>query len=115
MSINFCSGQPEKREKISVHMTLDKKAYARHAQAVAALLPDFKAQMEKDDDLKVSYDLFINYFGDVVRCLEAVKKICSDPDVVITASCPELEQGRLLIYEALKRLDSVIKTVRDRA
>jgi hypothetical protein len=64
--------------------------------------------MDKGDDLKVTYTFTAAYFGNVVKCLEAVKKICSDPNVVVSASCANLTQGRILIYEALKRLDAVI-------
>jgi hypothetical protein len=114
MSISFSSGLVEKQEEVNIRMTLDPAAYARHAQAVGVLVPNFKEQMLKDDELKVAYDFTIEYFGNVVRKLEAVEKICSDPDVVVAASCPELEQGRLLVYEALKRLEAIIKSMKGR-
>ena len=104
---------PTKTEEIHIKMELDKKAYARHAQAVMAVV-DKSIDIGEKDTLKVDYTLYANYFGDVVKKLEAVKKICSDPDIVVSASCASLTQGRLLIYEALKRLDTVIAEIEKR-
>ena len=102
----------EKTEEIKIKMTLDKKAYARHAHAVTTLVPPQK--MDESDDLKVNYTFRAGYFGGIVDALEAVKKICSDPDVVVSASCASLTQGRILVYEALKRLDAVIAEIEKR-
>lgn len=101
-----------REDAITIKMELNEAACTRHAQSVAALIPDFKEQLKKGDLLKVNYKLWVAYFGDVVEKLEAVKAICSDPDVVRTANCEELEQGRLLVYEAFKRLDEVIQQMR---
>ena len=105
--------KPTKTEEIHIKMKLDKKAYARHAHAVMDVI-EKPIGMGENDDLNVDYTLYAHYFGDVVKKLEAVKKICSDPDIVVSASCASLTQGRLLIYEALKRLDAVIAEIEKR-
>ena len=111
-SVTLSPGPLERREHVEIKMELDKAAYARHASAVRALVPDFKLQMRGGDTLSVRYKFVIEYFGDVAEKLEAVQTLCSDPDVVQTASCADLEQGRILVYEVLKRLDAVIKQVK---
>jgi len=109
----FWKKKPTKTEEIHIKMELDKKAYARHSRAVMDIM-DKPIDMEGKDTLKVDYTLYAHYFGDVVKKLEAMKKICSDPDVIVSASCASLTQGRLLIYEALKRLDAVIAEIEKR-
>ena len=104
-----CVHKAKKVEGIRIKMSLDKKAYARHAHAVTTLVP--RREIDEDEILSVTYTFTASYFNDVVAKLEAVKKICSDPDVVISASCTEITQGRILIYEALKRLDTVIAEI----
>lgn len=104
--------EPQRVEEIKIKMTLDKKAYIRHSHEVTTLVKPQK--MEEGDDLNVNYTLFCGYFGGVVEALQAVKKICADPDIVISASCDDLTQGRVLIYEALKNLDAVIQEIEKR-
>ena len=98
-------------EEIKIKMTLDKKAYARHSHEVTTLV---KPVDMDDGDLNVTYTLFCEYFGGVVEALHAVKKICADPNVVISASCDDLTSGRVLIYEALKNLDAIIQEIEKR-
>jgi len=92
-----------------------KSAYTRHAQALRDL-PFEKSLGAGDDDdlLKVNYTLSIRYFGDVAKALTAVAELCADPKVIVSASAADLTQGRLLIYEAFKRLDAVIKEIENR-
>jgi hypothetical protein len=112
----FNRGKPEKCEEVTIKMMLTgKRAHARHAQSLRDLPIEEVSDMERDDSLRVAYTLCIGYFGDVVKELEAVKAICSDPDVVVSASCIELTQGRVLVYESLKRLDAVIQEIEKRS
>lgn len=99
-------------EEIKIKMTLDKKAYARHSHEVTTLVKP--VDMNDADDLNVNYPLFCTYFGGVVEALHTVKKICADPNVVISASCDDLTSGRVLIYEALKNLDAIIQEIEKR-
>jgi hypothetical protein len=95
-------------------MELTKDAADKHEDAVKTLIRNLKTQLRDGDTLKVTYDFIVQYYGDIVRKLQAVGVICSDPSVVVTASCGELEEGRILVYEVLKKLDHVIQLARQR-
>ncbi len=94
---------------------MGEKAYAKHSRSLQDLpltkpIEDFG----EDDLLKVDYTLSIKYLGDVAKALQAVADICSDPDVVVMASCADLTQGRILCFEAFKKLEAVIKEIEKR-
>lgn len=112
MAICCDKGKCKRRETVTIKMELDATAYDRHAAAVDMLVGSQNPQ--GNDLLKVNYRFFIEYSGSVVEALTAVKDICADPDVVVSVSCTELEQGRLLVYETLNRLETLIDAVRDR-
>ena len=116
MAVHLGSGKVEKEELIRIQMRVDGKAYARHSQAISALplTKPIKGKVEKSDVLNVDYTLTAQYIGNVAKALEAVKELCSDPDIIVTASCADLMQGRILFYEALKRLEAIIKEVEKR-
>lgn len=96
-------------ERVDIKMLLDVDAYKRHALAVKTLVPDWKQQLKKNDLLKVSYSFWIKYYGNVAEKLAAVAELCDDPEILKEVDCAALEEGRILVYEALKRLDAVIR------
>ena len=98
-------------ESLHIEMSMDKSMYKKHIAAMKLLIPDLDVQMAKGDTLNLRYDLRIEYLGKVAECLEAVGELCEDRMVVTKASCKELEEGRILLYEVLKKLDHVIKMV----
>lgn len=105
---------PECTEVVSVLMALEPSSYEKHKEAIQTLSPDFQIEhIQPDDLINVSYEFSVYYFN-VVKQLQAVLEICSDPDVIVASSCPALEAGRIVIYEALKKLDNVIQHVKGR-
>ncbi|MHC4705019.1 MAG: hypothetical protein ACYTFQ_31100 [Planctomycetota bacterium] len=103
--------KPARTEHIEIKMELDKAAYDRHRKAVEDFSPHL--QVSEGDTLKLTYNFYCDYHGDIVKKLTAVKEFCSDPAIVHKASCSELEEGRVLVYEVLKKLDEVIQLVRE--
>ncbi len=114
--MRLLKGKPTRTESLGIRMDVDgKSAYTKHSRSLRDLpltkpIEDF----EDGDILKVDYTLDINYFGDVAKALQAVADICSDPNVVVTASCADLTQGRILCYEAFRKLDAIIKRIESR-
>jgi hypothetical protein len=106
--------KPERIEAVNIKMKLTGAAAKSHKDAVLTLNPTALDHIRDDDDLLINYSFIIQYFDDVLGGLEAVQEICEDPDVVLSASCAELEEGRLLVYEVLKKLEAVIKTTKAR-
>lgn len=110
--------QPTRVETLRIRMEVDKeRAYTRHSQAMRDI-PFTNSKPfengEDDDLLKINYTLSIKYFGNVAKALTAVAELCADPEVIVSASAADLTQGRLLVYEAFKRLDAVIKEIEKR-
>lgn len=101
---------PTKVENVQIKMTLDKAAHDRHAQVVKDLAPHLGPVLE-NDTLNLTYTFHCLYFGDIVKKLTAVQELCSDPQIIHEASCRELRDGKILVYEVLKKLDDVICTL----
>jgi len=100
---------PPKSENVKIRMKLSKSGLLHHLETIKLLRPDVvDLQMGDEDSLTVSYDFTIAYLGNVAKALQAVQTLCEAPDVVMEASCEELEQGRILVYEVLKRLEAII-------
>lgn len=105
---------PECIERVDILMTLEAAAYERHKEAIEVLDPSHKdADSGPDDIINVRYKFWVHYHG-VVKQLQAVQEICDDPDVITATSCADLEEGRILIYEVLKKLDNIIQQVKER-
>jgi hypothetical protein len=115
MVLKFGKDKVTKKEVIRIKMEVDSKAYARHSQAMRDI-PFTKVveKVEGSDILKIDYTLTARYIGDVTKALMAVKELCSDPAIVVSASCADLTQGRILFYEALKQLEAVIREIEKR-
>jgi hypothetical protein len=117
MGLQHTTGETKmsnRAESIQIRMKLDKAAYDRHEKAYKTVVTDFDLHVVKGDKLKLKYDFFIHYFGDIAAKLAAIKVICNDSDVVVEAECNELVEGRILIYEVLRELDNVIQIVKER-
>ncbi len=113
MSVEVGTGRLKRRETINIKMELDKAACLAHAKALNDI-PSQMPDMGENDRIKINYTLTANYFGDVTKALIAVREICSDPDVVVSASCDDLTEGKILFHEALKQLEAVIKEIESR-
>jgi hypothetical protein len=96
-------------------MDVKGSAYEKHRKAINILCPDYDryTNVPTDDMVHIRYKFWASYYG-VVKNLQAVQDLCDDPDVVVTVDCAELEEGRILIYETLKKLDNIIQHVKDR-
>jgi hypothetical protein len=103
-----------RQELIRIRMDVDGKAYARHSQALRDIPCVKPSKVDEEDHLKIDYTLTASYIGDVTKALMAIKELCSDPAVIVTASCADLTQGRILFYEALKQLEAVIQEIENR-
>jgi hypothetical protein len=115
MALNLGLGKVIREELIRIKMDVDGKAYARHSQAMRDI--PFTSAIGKVDEnniVKIDYTLTARYIGDVTKALMAIRELCSDPDIVVSASCADLTQGRILFYEALKQLEAVIKEIEKR-
>jgi len=61
---------------------------------------------EQDDVLNLTYTLYLEYFGEVAERLEAIERLSKD-GAVIGGSVDEINQGRILIFDVLKRLEKL--------
>jgi len=100
-----------KRELIQIMMKVDKSTVERLKDAVEALVGP--QDMVEGDDLKITYTFCCDYYGQIVRALTAVETILDDPETVISkVDCEMLEEGRILVFEVLRKLDDVIRKVK---
>ncbi len=101
-------------EKINIKMKLERDVANRNTEAIQCLIPNWKEYLKDSDTLTIDYNFNCEYLGTVATALRHIQAICDDPDVVLDVSCESLAQGHILIYEVLKRLEQVIKTVEAR-
>lgn len=109
-----------KTEDIHIHLELDYKAIVKHKADIAIIykgrenLPVFDTKFEIGDTLHCTYQLTAIYADGIPECLAAVKRICESPDLVVKVDCAALKKQRILVYETLKQLDTLIQTVNGR-
>jgi hypothetical protein len=96
-------------EQVDIKLVLDKlRSVERHKLALTVLLPYTLPRMSEGDTLEVTWHFVIQYLYDTALKLEAIKSICEDPEVVISADCEALKTGEILIYTVLAKLHAVM-------
>lgn len=99
-------------EQVNIKLVLDKlRSVERHKLALTILLPYTPLKMSEGDSLEVTWQFVIQYLYDTALKLEAIKSICDDPEVVISADCEALKNGEILIYEVLAKLQAVMNCI----
>lgn len=83
---------PERREHLTVEMRLDKSACDKHDISLFNPPP----RVLEGDTFLLTYDFWVEYFG-VVAELESLRKIISDPDVIVSIDIGAEEVDSLFI------------------
>jgi len=107
---------PNRVEELRIDMVLSKSATENHRENLSHLpmvVPSPEAVLE-GDVVNLNYKFCVQYFGNVVRALRAVTRICADPDVVVSATVEELVHGECVIGEVLEALRQVQQTIKAR-
>jgi len=115
MNVGF--GNLERREQVRFNLTLQKSQAAKFREQLSefpAYINDAAGMLSEDDQLRITYDLFVGYFDNVARCLGALKTILGDPGVIVKAELTELTKGECLIAAVLDRLREVQQSIRQR-
>ncbi len=110
VTINIAKGEPcVRHEDITITLVLNKSQVDRHLDNLNLIHQDCVLRpVEEGDTLRVSYGIWISYFGRVVECLTAVEKILDDPGVVREAHMIELKHGRSLLLDVQRKLERVM-------
>lgn len=101
---------PARTEHVQVKMKLDRAKAIEHAESVCAISPatwTAATACAEGDTITLTYELLIEYFGDICRKLEATARLCADPGVVVEANTEELLHGRCLAQEIFGALEKV--------
>jgi len=125
-------GDPDykrKFEEYTKQLVEERLAYERYRYReehchikMRAKTPDLKEalkalssqHLEDEDTVTIDYS-FILHYRSVAEQLRVIIEICDHPDtIIVEANCQLLEEEKCLIYEILKRLDSVIKIVKEK-
>ncbi len=101
-----------KRELIQITMEVDKPTVERLKDAIEVLVK-IPETMDEGDNFKITHTFCCDYYGQIVRALTAIKMIIDDPETVIPkVDCEILEEGRILVFEMLRKLNDVIRKVK---
>ncbi len=104
----------KRTEHCKIEMKIEKKEAIQYASELKLLLGCSHPEMVKDDFLKFNWDFWIMYFGGIAAKLEAVNSICKNPNIIISADCELLEEGKCLVFKTLTNLKQVIQTIKKR-
>ena len=108
-------GPVVREEEIKIKLVVGESVYKRCEKAVKTLVtPSVEpSEMGSRTDLLIEYTLWCEYFGDVAKALQAIEEILDDPETVVReADCAALEEGRILVFEVLTKLQDVIRKVK---
>ncbi len=102
-------------EHCQIKMTLENKAAQKHAKDVKVLTGlDPQKVVAEGDKVLINWELFLEYFGDVVSKLSAIKRICKNSGVVLSVDCKLLEKSQCLVFEVFTHLMQVQKIIKER-
>lgn len=72
-------------------------------------------RFQPGDTAKVNYTITCEYIGNTAMALTAVNEICRDhPELIEAVEMEELVHGKMLLHEAMCRLDALMETVKKR-
>jgi hypothetical protein len=94
---------PVRSETLRVKLTVDKTLADKYKDEVTCLSRgDFP--IAEGDILHLNYQFSIDYFGNIVKRFQAIRKLLDDPAVVRDMSLNELKHGESLIVELLDEI-----------
>ncbi len=103
---------PQRTERICIRLQLDKK-YVSELESLIKAFVDHDPQMCEGDILNLTYELFINYWGDVATKLRLLNKIMTHPGIkIIQANLKELTDGTCLIQEICTNIHTLQKAIK---
>lgn len=105
--MSWFSRTPERTEKLEIKLELDKTRADKFKSEVDLLTEGMVPLVDEGDTLKVTYTFSVDYFGNIVKGLQAVRALLSDRWVVRDVNINELKHGESLIVELLDELRKV--------
>lgn len=94
-------------EKLRIFLELDKSQCDKFIKEIESLGKHPNLVINQGDRYKITYDFWIEYFGNTVKNFRSIRKILSDPKVVRQISVEELYHGESIIVELLDEIRKV--------
>jgi hypothetical protein len=63
--------------------------------------------LPEDGTLKITYDVWLNYFGHVETKLAAITRLLDVPDLVQKISLDELQRGHSILIDIIRRIETL--------
>jgi hypothetical protein len=100
-------------EDLRFEVELNAEQCDRHLESVKTVLAvrDLPFNVQECDTLKVTYNLSIGYWGDVVQRLTALLAILDDPAAIGCINTKELVHGQCLIQSVFEKLGEVQRKI----
>jgi len=96
-----------RHERVEIALTLEREDFEKHRETLAILDPDvFALTLEPSDVCRVAYHIDINYYGQVVKALEAILTL-HDANALKSSSVHALDHGYCMIEDVLEKLRSI--------
>ena len=111
MALSVSEGQPAEQpsrvEFVEWKFQLDRDQYAKHRDDIGILDPPTgkTMELEPNDTLNVTYWLRLEYFGQVVEKLQAVKRLMDSGDVKCVGE-REWFHARSVFLETVRAIDA---------
>lgn len=104
----FSTESPTRSEKVKIYLELDKNQDSKYKDNLKIILGSKKQEISRGDILKVDFDFFADYFGEVEAKLDAISRILTDSSVVRKADIQELKHGRSVVVDVVQHLTRII-------
>jgi len=91
-------------EHVRFTLSVNKSAAEAFADEIKTVLGGKSPEVAGDDTLSLTYEVFIQYWGDVAARLAAIRRLLKAPDVTVAASMKELTQGHCIIENVVREL-----------
>lgn len=98
------------RENVRFKIKLDHTLASKYRQRLDATM-GIKSRTDPEDTLTVTYDLFIDYFGEVYANLQLISEM-ADAGAIVTGDLVKLNEGTVLIKEVIESLYKIRNKIR---
>jgi hypothetical protein len=100
-------------EKLRFELDLNQAQATEHADDIRLVLGQDPPVVQDADTLKLSYEVFVQYFGDVEAKLNAMRRLLGVPGLTRRVSLDELQHGHSIIVGIVQQIEAIQRQLAD--
>jgi hypothetical protein len=96
-----------RNERLHFELDVNKQQAAAHAEDIFTVMGKDPPMPQEGDTLKVTYDVWLSYFGTVEARLSAIASLLDVPDLVHRVSLDELQCGHSILVNVVRQIETL--------